>query len=146
MNRWIALFAVIGLFCVGVVVGAVGTHLIYAKRIAHHRVEDHAPPFPAHLFLGHLERRLDLTPEQRNEIEDILLASRREAESMRRDVRDRAGDLMRDATVEIEAVLTPEQRETFRRLRPNRRFRDSRPGERRHERQHEQRRRPTQNP
>ena len=125
MKRWVAWLAVVGLFLVGIVIGAVGSQIYQARPTA--------PPWaarggrdhpPRHLrFLHRLERRLDLTDEQSRRIAAVLEESRSEGAAIRREVAPRVEAQMRRARERIEEILTPAQREEFHRMvRRNRRM------------------------
>ena len=70
-----------------------------------------------------LARQLDLTPEQRDQIEAILREERSKADSVLRAVRPVLQARYDSANASIRAVLTPEQRERFDRFREGRRER-----------------------
>lgn len=67
-------------------------------------------------FARMLDRRLDLTAEQKKQIETILQRHGEENEAIFRETRPRIHARMEQTDREIEAVLTPEQREKFRKL------------------------------
>jgi len=127
MKRSIAFTSVFGLFLLGVVVGALAMHLVYATRF---------PPGPPHgpgrpgasgpEFLERLERRLDLTPEQKDEIRAILVDSVGEAEGMRREMEPRVREHAERVGERIREVLTPEQRRRFDEMRRHQRGRTDR--------------------
>ena len=117
MNRIAALSAVFGLFIVGVLVGVIGTHLW----------QGHAPWRPGVLsprgplghegpFVEHLEQRLGLTDEQKEEVETILAESRIEADALRNKVLPEVRAHMEGTHERLVEVLTPEQREEFEKL------------------------------
>lgn len=64
------------------------------------------------------QRNLDLTPEQQRQVGAILADSQRDA--LRREMMPRALALLDRTHTRISAVLTPEQRERFERLRERR--------------------------
>jgi Spy/CpxP family protein refolding chaperone len=74
--------------------------------------------FPAGVQLA---RQLNLSPEQRDRIEEILVAERSKADSVLREVRPLLQARYDSSTQAVRAILTPEQRERFDRLRDNRR-------------------------
>lgn len=117
MTRWTAVALLAAVFLLGVVVGGLGSELLHQRRIAawHH---GGAGP-PGFGFLGHrLERRLELSPRQSRQVEEILGRARHDLGEMRREVGPRIHRRMKEARAEIEGVLTPEQREELRRLGP----------------------------
>ena len=114
MRRSVAIFAVLGVFLVGVAVGIVSTHLFYARSFRH----PGAPPFLAgDVFVEHLERQLDLTAEQKAEVERILEKSRREGEVLREEMRPRLEGIFERSSAEIEKILTAEQLKEFEQVR-----------------------------
>ena len=120
MRRSAALLAVVGVFVAGIVAGVLGTHLFYARQL---RQPGGLAGLGARLFANTLERRLDLTAAQRHEIDRILEQTHREAQSLRQDVQPRIAALLETTADRIDEVLTPEQREEFRRLRERHRQR-----------------------
>lgn len=117
MKRGAALGLVVGLFLLGGVVGALTTHLIYARQAPPPEEPTLLRPPP---FLRHLERRLELDAEQRQEIGSILEDSHRRMEAVRREAAPEMRSIYRDTTERIETVLTPEQRDTWREMRSRR--------------------------
>ena len=121
MKRSIALLSVVAVFVVGVAIGIVGTHLFYAKTFR--RPDDGPPGFMGRSFVDRLDRHLDLTADQRRQIDEILRQRREEAESFRSEMEPRLRELFEATEAGIEAILTPEQQERFRQLRETRRGR-----------------------
>ena len=121
MRRITAIAAVGALFMTGVLVGALATHLYYAQRV----VRPHSPPMAmaGRVFSRQLERSLDLSPSQTEQVREILRRSHDEAARLRRETFPRVRQIMEDAAAEIEAVLDEEQRERFRELRRRQRSR-----------------------
>jgi Spy/CpxP family protein refolding chaperone len=80
---------------------------------------------------GRLERMSDelkLTPEQREQVRQILGETRTRLEALRRESEPRFAEIRRDADERIRQVLTPEQWEQFQRSRDERRGRGRRGG------------------
>lgn len=132
MNRGIALLAAAALFASGLAVGALGAHLVYAEKITS-RME---PPMPiGRMFGPWIERELDLTATQRNQVRAILDQSRSEAEAIRKELGPKLGEVNRTTTEALAEVLTPEQLDKMtrwmdRRGRFERRFRGEGTGNR----------------
>lgn len=120
MRRITAVAAVVAVLVLGFVVGVLATHLFYASRIGR---PGGLPQFAGHFFAERLEYRLDLTPAQRTEIGRILEETRREAETLRREVHPQVVAVMERAATRISEILTPEQRIEFERLREEHRHR-----------------------
>ena len=139
MKRWQALVALAGLFVLGVAAGGLGAHLYYARALER---PPGPPPFFADFMGPHLERRLDLTAEQRQQLRAVLDESRREAEALRHDLAPRMRDVMERSEQRIREILTPEQRQRFAELRRHHRRRSDRffggPGDRRGQRRQPQ--------
>jgi hypothetical protein len=126
MKRSIAFTYVLGLFLLGILIGALGMHLWNAQRSAlgpfggrggmqppgqeMRRGSGHGPgPF----FLERLGRQLDLSPEQRESIAVIVEESHREAGALREEILPRVEAHLEQTRKRILEVLTPEQRERF---------------------------------
>jgi len=67
-----------------------------------------------------LQRRLDLSPEQRRQVEAILVDSHREAQVPWNEFRTRLMQIVESANDRIEKILTPAQRPEFLRYRAER--------------------------
>jgi len=117
---------VAGLFLLGILVGALGTHLWYAQRLLPAALEAReGPPGPGHgpgrgqghgpgpFFLERLQRQLDLTAEQRRQVEAILEESHREATALHEEMLPRVRAQLEQTRQRILEVLTPEQQERF---------------------------------
>jgi hypothetical protein len=114
VKRSIAILSVIGLFVIGILIGSLGTHLYYAHRLLK---PDGPPGEGGRIFMDRLLTRLDLTPDQRREIETILDESHARAEEFRRTMAPEVRALMDETHERLMAVLTPEQREIFEEMR-----------------------------
>jgi hypothetical protein len=66
---------------------------------------------------GELQRRLDLTPEQRRQVDAILVDAHGEAASLWKELRPRLMQIVDGANDRIEKVLTPAQLPEFQRYR-----------------------------
>jgi hypothetical protein len=114
VKSFVAIAAVVSLFFVGVVVGALGTHLFYAKQLR----QAAAPPEAfVRGFEMQLERALDLTPDQMTSIREILREGHLESERLREELRPRVRAHMERMHARIDEVLSPEQRERFEEFR-----------------------------
>jgi hypothetical protein len=77
---------------------------------------------------GPLSDRLDLTAQQRQQIEQILIENRQMAAQLLREMQPRLRARYDSTIVAIDAVLTPDQRVEFRRMRSEERDRIRRGG------------------
>ena len=114
MSRLLAVAAVFALFIAGIAVGAMGTHVFYDRHLAHQE-RPHPGMHRPHMT-DRLLHRLRLTDEQQETIDDILERIHDEASDLRHDLQPRIHALMEHAHEEIEEILTPEQREKFKRF------------------------------
>jgi Spy/CpxP family protein refolding chaperone len=114
VKRATALFAVAALFFVGVLVGVLGTHLFYLHEI---RQPGGLARLGSRWLARSLDRRLDLTAEQRKQVDAIIADTAREAAALRRQMTPRMLEILERSRRRISALLTPEQRERFERFR-----------------------------
>lgn len=104
----IAVFVVLAAFATGVLAG-----IAIDRRL-------HRPPAPAFMvdaMLHRLDRRLDLTDEQREKIEQIIERRHERMTELFAHVRPQMDAEIAATNAEIERVLTPEQREKFQKMR-----------------------------
>lgn len=115
-TRLLALASLLVVFVAGVLVGAAAEH---ARRERGFRGEPPRRPGPPEIFAaqGELGRRLHLTAEQSDSIQRIILRDRAKADAIFREMRPRLRARFDSTSAAIDAVLTPEQRAEFRRLR-----------------------------
>lgn len=126
MKRPIAFVYVAGLFLLGILIGALGTHLWYAHQ-------SFPAPFagrggmrpPGHeagrgqgrgagpFFLERLERQLDLTGEQKRRVAEIIEESHLEARHLHEEILPRVEAQLEQTRQRIMEVLTPEQQARF---------------------------------
>ena len=114
MNRAVAVLSVIGLFVIGILIGALGTHLYYAHTL---RPPGGAPGRPGQdFFADRLDQRLGLSEEQREEVDRILRESHAGREQLKGKVEPLVREHLETTHRRIAEVLTPEQREEFERM------------------------------
>lgn len=117
MNRPTAALVVVLLFVSGLVIGVMGTHLYYFYRLRGFE----GPRGGGVGFIAEaIERDLALSPGQARRVEEIVGRARQRAFELRRDTLPRMREIMEEATRDIRAVLTPEQRARFDALRARR--------------------------
>ena len=114
MKRWTAILSVTGLFVIGILIGALGSHVHYSNRM----LGPGSPPGRVLQddFVDRLEKRLGLTAEQREEVDRILYESHVGREQLRGRVEPLVREHLERTHERIAEVLTPEQREAFDRL------------------------------
>lgn len=67
----------------------------------------------AEAYIERLARELDLSPEQRARVADVLEHQRAEMSTLWREMRPRADKIRADARREVTALLTPDQQERY---------------------------------
>jgi Spy/CpxP family protein refolding chaperone len=107
----IAAIVVVLAFVAGFISGAAVDHLVM------HRRGPEIPRFAPRVIVNHLDRRLDLTADQRAKIEEILERHHQRMEGMWANVRPAMRTELEKTNDEIARVLTPEQREKFEKLK-----------------------------
>ena len=104
----IASLVLVVTFAAGFVVGAVADRYM----LLHHGPR-RIPPMAVHAMIGRLDHHLDLSREQRAQIEKILERRHQRMMKLTEEVRPRIGQEIEQTNAEIERVLTPEQRRKF---------------------------------
>jgi len=121
-NRWQVRLAALVIFLLGVTAGALALNVYNAWTRASGREEGRAG------FERMLDR-LELTGEQRAQVQQILADARKQFREARRDSEPRMGDIRRQTDERLRQVLTPEQfqrmKEEMSKRRRGRRARES---------------------
>lgn len=111
----IATIVVVVAFIAGLLVGAVADR-IYLFRHGPPR-EQHAGRFVAGRIVDRLDRELHLTPQQREQVSTIVAAHGRRMDAIWSNQRPQIRQEIDAANSEITALLTPDQRTKFEKLR-----------------------------
>ena len=122
----IAAIVVVVAFMAGLLVGAVADR-IYLFRHGPPR-ERHAGEFIASRIVERLDRKLDFTPQQKQQITIIVMSHGQRMDAIRSNIRPQMRQEIDAANSEISAVLTPDQRVKFDKLRMRLGPRRGRPG------------------
>lgn len=147
MNTWKVILATLVIFVAGVVTGGLiirQSQRIKAPRPPHTSAERPIDPAPhaisprhtqTHDFLRRIQRELDLTPEQRTHIEQIINESQERTRKHWEQVAPQLRKEVQETRDRIRAELTPAQQERFEELLKQPRLRprpdDAPPSERR---------------
>jgi Spy/CpxP family protein refolding chaperone len=110
--RLIATIIVVVAFIAGLLVGAVADRIWLFRHGGgpeRHRIADR--------IVEHLSRDLNLTPQQKQQVATIVAAHAKKMDAVWSNVRPQIRTEIDAANREISAVLTPEQREKFDKLR-----------------------------
>jgi hypothetical protein len=105
---------VIAAFIAGLFVGMAGDrfYLFHHGRLFASRRE-----FAAHRIVDRLDRQLHLSAQQKTEVQAIVDGHRRRIESLMTGVRPQIRQELDAANAEIDKILTPQQREQFKKFR-----------------------------
>jgi Spy/CpxP family protein refolding chaperone len=107
----VAILVVLLTFTAGVMVGVFASHMMILRG------GHGAPLFPTKAMVNRLDRRLDLTDAQRAQVEQIIRRHHARIDGMWDDLHPRMRAEINQANAEISAILTPEQRAKFERLK-----------------------------
>lgn len=118
--RVLALLSLLVVFVAGGLVGAAAEHARGERRFREGPGRRGGPEIFA--AQGELAKRLHLTPAQSDSIQKIVARDRAKAEAIFREMRPRLRARFDSTTTAIDAVLTPEQRAEFRKIREERRM------------------------
>jgi len=113
LKWWIAIAAVVVFFAgaaVGLFGGAVHVRQQHMMMIRH-------GPRVGERFQAHLQRELNLTPEQQQQIAPIIQRLGARLNSIRQETSARVAEAMNQSHEEIVPLLTPEQRERLEEMR-----------------------------
>lgn len=118
MKRSIAIVYVAGLFLLGIVIGALGMHLVnmhaFDRPLGGPPVRDMSGSGGSSsrgVRFDMVAEQLELTGEQRETVQEILADSRRQAEGMHEEMLPKVRELVDRTRERIDEVLTQEQRE-----------------------------------
>ncbi|MEA2338418.1 MAG: motif family protein [Thermoanaerobaculia bacterium] len=114
-TRTAAVVVVIVAFAAGILVGVAGDHLylIRSGRL----FPRHTSRFAADRMAEHLRRELQLTPQQKTQVQQIIEKHRAKIDAMMSNVRPQVRAELDATNKEIETILTPEQKTKFADLR-----------------------------
>lgn len=114
-TRLAAAVVVIMAFVAGIIVGVAGVHLWHVR--GPHRMQVHGMRFMSDRVLHRLDRELDLSAEQRTQIEKILVSRTNRIEAMWSGIGPQVRREIDATNSEIERVLNPDQRAKFQKLK-----------------------------
>jgi Spy/CpxP family protein refolding chaperone len=124
MAKWKIWVALLVLFVSGVLIGSVGTRM-YVRHKLSGIFSRERPPIQ-NMFVRRLTREIDLTREQRQEIEQVASRAAEKFHELRSEHRSQAEALFDQSASEIKKHLSPEQQEQFDELRKRMRARHKR--------------------
>lgn len=110
MKPWKVVVGVLLVFMLGVLIGALGTHRYYMKRL-HEMAE--GPAGIRQAMVRGLTWRLRLTPAQKVETDNAIRDAQKEFQGIRKEVQPRVEVILQHAEDRIRAQLDIKQREKF---------------------------------
>jgi hypothetical protein len=134
MAKWKIWVGLLVLFVSGLLIGSVGTRMYVRHQIS--GIFARERPAIRNLFLRRLTRELDLTNDQRQEIEKIANSTAEKFYELHSKHRSEVEALLDQSAVEIKKHLSPAQQEQFDEFRKKMKARHKRRMGRRHGRDH----------
>jgi hypothetical protein len=115
MNRFVAVAAALALVISGIAIGALGTYLVLERpqRQGAFPPRPQGPPPRPGLFTREMELRLNLSDDQKRQIDEVLRKGKEESDAIRQELRPRLDAHLEATRARIAAILTPEQRTKF---------------------------------
>jgi Spy/CpxP family protein refolding chaperone len=109
-NSWLMRGAVVAIFLLGFAAGALApaVYRAWVRDRAHGRGQDR---------FEQMSERLNLTPEQKTQVQQIFGETRTQLEALRRESEPRFAEIRRQADERLQKVLTPEQWQQFQQMR-----------------------------
>ncbi len=90
------------------------------RGVEHRRMENRQPEIRNQRMVKLFAKKLDLAPEQRKKLAQILADKREKMDALHGDVRPRFEEMRKTTQDEIRAILTPDQVEKFNELEKKR--------------------------
>ncbi len=111
MKLFRAIAGISAIFILGGVAGALVTSLVIKNRIE--TFHEKGPPPIKPLLMDRMDRHLELTPEQKQAVGEILESTQKNLAGLRQDFRPRLRSIFSECFRQIEAQLTPSQKQRF---------------------------------
>ena len=115
-TRTTAVFLVIAVFIAGLLVGIAGDRFYLFRR---HRLfpSEGARRFATGRIVEHLDRDLHLSPQQKADVQRIIDQHHVRIDAVMTGIQPQVHAELEAANAEIDKILTPQQRETFKKMR-----------------------------
>jgi len=108
------LYCIIVVFLLGVLGGALGAHLYYKCRMDSHW--GHGGENREERIVNRLDRELDLSAAQREQVKGIVHDTHEEIKGIRRQFRPQMDAAIEKSRVKIDAILSPEQKKKLEKM------------------------------
>ncbi len=101
-------------FVLGILCGALATHLLYGYRIE--SIISGRSQTKEEAIVKRLDRKLDLDKRQEEQVRSIVHETQEEIKALRSQLHPRIEAIIEKAQIKINGILTPEQRKKYERL------------------------------
>ncbi len=109
MKRWKIWLGVLLIFAAGLCIGSVGTGLVLRHKVM--AFLDEGPTATQRLLTKRLTRKLDLNPQQQQQVAAKIAATQARILTLRGRYQPEAAMIIRDGVMDIRQDLSPEQQE-----------------------------------
>ncbi len=110
-----AIAGITAIFVLGALTGILGTGLMVKNRIE--TFHEKGPPPIKPIFMERISRHLELNPEQKIAVEEVLEDTQQKLNLLRQTVRPQIKEVFSECFNRIEAHLTPIQQKRFKSMR-----------------------------
>lgn len=126
MKKLRPVYCILVIFFLGVLCGALGTHLYYSCRMD--SIICARGQSREERLVNRLDRSLDLDARQREQVRAIVHETQEEVRKVRRQFRPQMEEIIGKAQVKINALLSPEQQKKYEKIIAERKERSHRRG------------------
>lgn len=114
MKKWKIWLGVLLIFAAGLCIGGVGTGLVLRHQVM--ALLDEGPPATQRLLTKRLTRKLDLSPQQQQQVAAKIAATQERILALRGRYQPEAAMIIEDGVRDIRQDLNPEQQKKLDRL------------------------------
>ena len=114
MKKWKSILLLALVFLAGLAMGVVGTRIVVRRTVQQALIH---PEKVQSVLERNLTRRLRLEPGQQAQLRVILTDTREQLSTLRQQFQPQAAEVLRGADEKISALLTPEQRARYEKIK-----------------------------
>lgn len=114
MKNWKSLLGIVLIFLLGAISGGLATAVIARRGID--KAINGGPDLFREMIVRKLSHELSITPDQETKLSGIVMATQKEIQAARSEIRPRVAIALVHAQKEISSILTPEQAKKFARI------------------------------